>query len=100
FPPGFVSAAGSSGFPLIPAVTFSAGEPTLYIVDNSGFFSGGTQLVRLSRITGTAPGPAWSVVPGSSFAGSGLFFVTNNCDVTQIGSAQPATTTTVQPGDL
>ena len=100
FPPGFDSAGGASGFTLKPAVTFSAGEPTLYIVDNSGFFSGGTQLVRLSRITGTGPGPAWSVVPGSSFAGSGLFFVTNNFDVTQIGAAQAGTTTTVDTADL
>jgi hypothetical protein len=99
FPPGFDSAGGAFGFALKPAVTFSAGEPTLHIVDNSGFAAGGTQLVRLSRITGTGPAPAWSVVPGSSFAGSGLFFVTNNFDGTQIGAAQAGTTTTVDTND-
>jgi hypothetical protein len=99
FPTSFDAAGGADGFALKPAVTYSAAEPTLYLIDSSGFSAGGTQLLRLSRITGTGPAPAWSVQPGSSFAGTGLFFVTHNFDTTQIGAAQAGTATTVDTGD-
>jgi hypothetical protein len=99
FFPGFDSAGGVFGFTLKPAVTYSAAEPTLYIVDNSGWSSGGTFLVRLSRITGTGPAPVWSVVPGSPFAGTGFFFVVNNFDFAQINAAQAGTATLIDSGD-
>ncbi len=90
---GFDAAGGAYGFALRPALTFDAAEGTLYIVDNAGFSSGGSYLLRLSRITGTAAAPAWSVVPGSSWGGTGFFQVANNfafgphLDSPQLGSA-------------
>jgi len=62
FPTSFDVAGGVFGFALQPTITFGP-EPTLHIIDNSGFTSGGTALLRLSRITGTGPAPAWSVQP-------------------------------------
>ncbi len=101
FPTGFdASPGGTFGFSLRPALTLSRGEATLYIVDNTGLVQAGTQLVRLSRITGTGPAPIWSVVPGSSIAGTGLFPVAHNFDPTQIGAPQSGTTTTVDTGDI
>jgi hypothetical protein len=78
---------GSFGFSLQPAITFDA-QPTLYVVDSTGLTAGGVALLRLSAITGTGPAPVWSVIAGSSFAGSGLFFVTNNFSPSQIGAEQ------------
>ncbi len=99
FLPGFDGVGGFDGFALSPAVTFSAGEPTLYIVDSSGWVSGGTALLRLSRITGTGPAPSWSVQPGSSFPNSGEFFVANNFDNTQVGAPQLGTGGLIDSGD-
>jgi len=87
FPTGFDMSGGVDGNTLQPCVTFGS-EQTLYIVDNSGYSSGGIFLLRMSRITGTGSAPAWSVVPGSSFAGTGLFAVTNNFNFTQIRASQ------------
>lgn len=90
---------GTYGAGLKPALTYSAAEPTLFIVDNSGFTSGGTPLVRLSRITGTGPAAGWSVVPGSTFAGTGLFPVANAFDYEEVGGAQAGTAVRVDAGD-
>ncbi|MCZ6774914.1 MAG: hypothetical protein O7D34_00475, partial [Ignavibacteria bacterium] len=98
FATGFDLSGGVSGFTMQPCVTFGA-EPALYIVDNSGFGSGGTFLVRISRITGTGPAPVWSVQPGSFFASSGLFFVANNFFFTQIDAPQSGTATLVATND-
>ena len=101
-PVGFDAATPCGGAPcggaLVPAVTFSGGEPTLYLVDNSGFTSSGTHLIRVSRITGTGPSPAWSTVPGGPFPGSGLFFVATNFDDGRIGAPQLGVTATCNGG--
>ena len=104
FSPGFDTSGGVNGFSLKPALTYSAAEPTLFIVDNSGWTSGGTALIRLSRITGTGAVPAWSVVPGSSFTGpspgpTGLFAVANNFSFNQIQAPQSGTSATIDTGD-
>ena len=104
FSPGFDTSGGVNGSTLKPALTYSAAEPTLFIVDNSGWTSGGTALIRLSRITGTGAAPAWSVVPGSSFTGpspgpTGLFAVANNFSFTQIQAPQFGTSATIDTGD-
>ena len=100
FPTKFDVAGGVSGFTLQPCVTYGSGD-TLYIVDNSGVFATNdtTFLVRLSRITGTASAPVWSVVPGSSFAGTGLFRVANNFNGTQINAPQSGTSTLIATND-
>lgn len=98
FPTKFDLSGGVNGSTLQPCLTFGA-EPTLYIVDNSGVSSGGTFLVRISRITGTGPSPVWSVQPGSSFATSGLFFVINNFFYTQIDAPQSGIATLVETND-
>jgi hypothetical protein len=95
----FEGGFGTFGSALQPAVTYSAAEPTLFIVDNPGFSSGGTPLVRLSRITGTGPAPAWSVVPGSPFAGTGLFFVANDFEFSWPNAPQAGTATLIDSGD-
>jgi hypothetical protein len=99
FATNFDSAGCCDGSTLKPSVTYSAAEPTLYIVDNAGYTSGGTPLVRLSQITGTGPAPAWSVVPGSTFAGSGLFAVANDFEYTTIDAPQMGTATLIDAGD-
>ncbi len=101
FAPGFDSVTCGGGTPcggtLVPAVTFDA-NPTLYLVD-SGFFSGGMQEIRLSRITGTGAAPVWSVVPGSSISGSGLFAAPTNFDGNMIDAPQLGSTTGVSTND-
>jgi hypothetical protein len=92
----FEGTFGTSGFALQPAVTFGT-EPTLFLVDNSGF-TAGNALMRLSRITGTGPAPVWSVVPGSAFAGTGLFPVDNDFDQLQIGASQSGIASTCSGG--
>ncbi|MBM2841672.1 MAG: hypothetical protein HW412_2200, partial [Bacteroidetes bacterium] len=94
----FEGTFGTSGFTLQPCHTFGA-EPTLYIVDNPGFSSGGIFLIRISRITGTGPAPAWSVIPGSAFAGTGLFPVTNNFNFGQIDADQLGLATDIETND-
>ncbi|MGA9365312.1 MAG: T9SS type A sorting domain-containing protein [Bacteroidota bacterium] len=98
FPTKFDLAGGVNGFTLQPCLTFGS-EPTLYIVDNSGWASGGTFLLRLSQITGTGPLPTWSVVPGSSFSGTGLFFVATNFNFTQIDADQLGLATKINTND-
>lgn len=99
FSPPFDNVGGADGFTLKPAVTFDPAESTLYIVDNSGWSSGGVFMLRLSRITGTGAAPVWSVLPGGPFPGSGLFFVDNNFNFTQIDASQLGTATRVNTND-
>src|SRR5574341_152152 len=88
FPVGFdVGAFGSNGFALRPCLTFGA-EPKLYIVDNSGWSSAGTFLIRISEITGTGAAPVWSQTAGSIFGGTGWFLVVNNFFYGQINAPQ------------
>ena len=98
FPTDFDVSGGVDGFTLQPCVTFGT-EPNLYIVDNTGWGSGGTFMVRISRITGTGAAPAWSVQPGSTFASSGLFFVANNFNFSQIDAPQSGIGTLVETND-
>ena len=80
FPAGFdVVAFGVNGFTLRPCLTFGP-EPSLYIVDNSGWFDtgSGVYLVRLSRITGTGPAPSWSVVGPDIYGGTTGFKTVQN----------------------
>jgi hypothetical protein len=102
FAPGFdVTPGGYYGFTMKPCQDLDNSSPTvLYIVDNSGWASGGTFLMRLSRITGTAASPSWSVVPGSPVvATAGWFVVVNNFTWTLIQASQPGTGTTIDTGD-
>jgi len=88
FPVGFdFGPLGSYGFTLRPCLTFGA-EPKLYIVDNTGWSSAGTFLIRISEITGTGPAPVWSQTAGSIFAGTGWFLVANNFFYGQINAPQ------------
>jgi hypothetical protein len=95
----YESSFGTYGFTLKPAVTYSAAEPTLFIVDNTGFTSSGTPLIRLSRITGTGPAPVWSVQPASTFAGTGLFPVAHDFEYTEIDAPQSGTAALIDAGD-
>ncbi len=102
FPVGYDSGPcgpAPCGSTMQPAVTFSGAEPNLYIVDNSGFSSGGIFLLRLSRITGTGAAPVWSPVPGSSFSGTGLFFAPTNFSFVQIDAPQLGTSSLVSTND-
>ncbi|MBW2400452.1 MAG: hypothetical protein JRG80_14415, partial [Deltaproteobacteria bacterium] len=96
FATGFDAAGGYNGFALQPAITFDPAESTLYIMDYGFLGAGGTPLLRMSQITGTGGSPNWTVVPGSPYAGSGLFFVANNFDPVQIDAAQAGTGVTVE----
>jgi hypothetical protein len=92
FSPGFDTAGGKCGFAMQPALTYDAAETSLYLLDNSGYSTSGTPLLRLSKLTGTAAAPSWSVVAGSAFSGSGLFAVANKfsfngLDADQLGLA-------------
>jgi hypothetical protein len=93
----FEGTFGTYGFALQPAVTFGA-EAALHIVDSSGFSSGGTMLLRLSRITGTGPAPSWSVAPASIFAGTGLFLVGTNFNPSLIWAEQSGVASTCDGG--
>jgi hypothetical protein len=92
-------AGGADGFTLKPAVTFDQTEETLYIVDNSGWASGGVFMLRLSMLTGSAASPSWSVAPGGPFPGTGLFSVDNNFNFDQIDASQLGTATRVETND-
>jgi hypothetical protein len=103
FDPGFDVAGTLDGFTLRPAVTFDPAEPDLYIVDNSGITSGGTPLLRLSRIVGTGPSPTWEALPGAfggTFADSGLYLVDNSFNFGMINASQPGTTERVATNDF
>ena len=96
FPTGFDLSGGVDGFTLQPCQTLGT-EPTLYLVDNSGWWDGTTYMIRISRITGTGGAPAWSVIPGSG--GTGLFLVANNFNFTQIDADQLGLATHVETND-
>ncbi len=94
FSPGFDTFGGINGDTLQPCATFGE-ESTLYLLDNSDWSSGGTFLLRLTRITGTPASPSFSFVPDTAgvFPGTGTFLVANNfnaeqIDATQAGSAE------------
>jgi len=103
FNPGFDTSGQIDGFTLRPTLTFDAAEPDLFIIDNSGFASGGTPLLRLSRITGTAASPVWEALPGI-FGGanqdSGLYLVDNPFNFNLIDAAQDGTTQRVATNDF
>jgi hypothetical protein len=65
FATGFDSAGGFPSFTLSPALTYSAAESNMYIVDGNSYVLActGTPLRRLSRITGAAASPSWSASP-------------------------------------
>ena len=85
---------------LQPCVTFDASEPALYLVDNNSLDPGdNTNLLRISQITGTGPAPAWSVVPGSSYANTGLFRVSNSFNNTLINASQLGTANRIATDD-
>jgi hypothetical protein len=99
FEPGFDTAGMVDGFVIQPALTFDAAEPTLYLIDNSGWSSGGILLLRLSRITGTGASPSWAPLAGGPFPGTGLFFVDNNFSYSQIGASQLGSTSRIDTND-
>ena len=99
FPAHFDLAANVDGFALQPVLTFDAAQPTLYIVDNSGWTSGGVFLLRLSQITGSGPSPTWAPVAGGPIPGTGLFFVTSNFSYSQIKAPQLGASGLVDTGD-
>ncbi len=99
FATGFDASGGAFGVAMQPAITFDPSESTLYIMDGGTFTSGGTSLLRMSQITGTASSPSWSVVAGSPFAASGLFVVANNFASSQLQASQSGTGTTIDTGD-
>jgi hypothetical protein len=84
------------GASLRPALTFDAGETTLYIADGGTWSSGGVPALRLSMITGTGPAPVWAVVPGGF---NGLFLVDTPYELIQIDADQLGTTTDVETND-
>lgn len=94
FSPGFDTFGGINGDTLQPCATFGE-ENTLYLLDNSDWSSGGTFLLRLTRITGAPASPVFSFVPDAAgvFPGTGTFLAANNfnteqIDATQAGSAE------------
>lgn len=99
FATGFDNTGIGSGFTLQPCLTFGS-EPTLWIIDNS-FASGSNNLARISRITGTATTPAWSLDPVRPLGGG----PTNNglSNIQDFGApinpAQSGTTYTLDGGD-
>jgi hypothetical protein len=104
FPAGFDSAGGAFGLALRPCLTFDNVD-TLYIVDNTDFVDGetGLALLRLSRVTGPADEPVWSVQPSSAHGPTGLFTVPDGNDffydppeAAQLGSQTRISTNTGQ----
>jgi hypothetical protein len=98
FSTGFDNGGGYTGFTLKPSVTFGS-ESKLYITDNPGYSYFGTKLLRMSEITGTGSSPSRSVTPGSPFAGTGFFLVSNNFDWSQIDASQLGTSSLVNTND-
>lgn len=88
FPAGFDGNTSIGEASLQPCVTLDAGEPTLWIVNLLGLDpNDDTNLIRLSKITGPGPSPAWSVAPDSDYPGTGLFRVDNAFSFTNFGGA-------------
>lgn len=84
----FTQVGGVYSFTLQPCHTFGS-EPILYFVDNTGFWDGTTFMIRISRLTNPPPAtPAWAPIDGGPAPGTGLFFVANNFNFTQINAAQ------------
>jgi hypothetical protein len=94
--------AFTSGFTLKPAVTFDAAEPNMYIVDNGwSAGAGAIDYFRLSRITGTAAAPVWSVVPDAAgpFPGQGLADAVQRYNNTQVDAAQLGSANLIESND-
>jgi hypothetical protein len=98
FETGFDVAGGITSSTLKPCRTFGD-EQKLYVMDGSGFTSGGTQLLRMSEITGTPANPSWSATSGSVFGTHGLFFVDTNFDGSQLDAPQLGTAALVKTND-
>ncbi|MGB6649033.1 MAG: hypothetical protein WBG01_10920, partial [Bacteroidota bacterium] len=102
FSAGFDASLGGGiqGSTLQPCVCYNTTD-VLYLVDNPSYYDGSdtTFLIRLSRITGTASTPSWSVVPGSDFGPNGLFRVLNNFNATQINAPQLGSGTDIETND-
>lgn len=102
FDTGFDNGGGCTGSTLQPAVTFGS-EPKLYLLDQSGWRSGSTNLLRVSRITGTAAAPAWSPQPGSAVScgggETGFFSVQRSFNRTQVKAPQRGTTALIETND-
>ena len=98
FNTGFDDTGKGEGFTLTPAVTFDPNEANLYLVDN-WYFRG--TVIRLSKISGTASSPTWSIVSDSKgpFPGNGLFYVVNGYNDDQINASQKGTTTRIMTDD-
>ncbi len=94
FATGFDNPNNGDGFSLRVCHTFGS-EPKLYIVDNSGWMSGGKFMLRISEISGTGSAPVWK----ATGPGNGLFQVVNNFNFTQIKASQPGTTTEIATND-
>lgn len=90
FNTGFDDTGSGSASSIHGALTFGS-EETLYMVDNN-WTGGGKQYARISRITGTAGAPSWSLLPGSPFIQILNFGAV--VDPSQSGSAQ-----TIDAGD-
>jgi len=102
FSTGFDASLGGGiqGSTLQPCICYNASDE-LYLVDNTPYYdtSDTTFLLRLSRITGTASTPSWSVVPGSDYGATGLFSVLNNFNSTQIDAPQLGSGTDIETND-
>lgn len=60
FSMGFDNTGSGSNHTIQGCLTYGT-EPNLYMVD-TGWFSGSTELVRLSQLSGTASSPSWSLI--------------------------------------
>lgn len=88
FPPGFDGSTGTKQATMQACLTLDPLEQTLWIVNVLGSDpNDGTNLLRLSQITGTGPSPVWSVAPGSTYPGTGMFRVSNLFNFTRISGA-------------
>ncbi len=101
FNPGFDTDPqfGTFGLAIRVASSYDPMEETLFLTSGGAFTSGGTALLRVSQLTGPDTAPVWSVAPGSSFAGTGLFFVDNNFAFGLLDAAQAGTSTRVETND-
>ncbi|MFQ6008983.1 MAG: hypothetical protein ACE5K8_08550, partial [Candidatus Zixiibacteriota bacterium] len=100
FPVGSDNFGGYGGGTLRVCKTFGS-EPKLYLVDRR-WKVGGTHVLRLTEITGTAASPVWSATPGSSipgYPGTGWFYVINGFDWNLIDAAQLGTAVRVETND-
>jgi hypothetical protein len=92
---------GANGNALQPAVCLDGDLPDLYIL-NSGYVgnpSNNTNLLRLSRVSGTAGAPVWAPLSGSNYTTPGLFAVQNRFSSTLVGGTQANSATPLDAGD-